>query len=455
MITRREKVAYGLGDTASNLIFQTVMLFLAFFYTDIFGISAATVGTMFLVVRLIDAVTDPLMGLLADRTRTRYGQFRPYILWLVIPFAVCSILAFTTPDFDDTGKVIYAYITYTLLMLAYTAINIPYSALGGVLTKDPTERVAVQSYRFVFGMLGGLIVTLSTLPLVAYFGQGDNKLGYQLTIAAMSVLGVVFFLLCFAGTKERIEPPPQQQLSMRTGLRKLWQNDALRTLALVAVVLLMGMTIKNTLAIYYVTYYLAQPELVTVFISIGMVGNILGCASANRVTRHLDKVKVYRVLQVIAAVLSAVAFWVPPSQWQLAIVVYFGWCFFLQMATPMLWAKIADVVDFGQQQTGIRATGLVYASVVFFIKLGIALGGAIAGWWLAWFNYDAGNVPSEHTQLGILLAFTLLPALASILVAWIMRGYTLTQARVMKISQALSEQDPPQPELCQPKSGGA
>lgn len=439
MISRREKVAYGLGDTASNLIFQTVMLFLAFFYTDIFGISAGTVGTMFLVVRLIDAVTDPLMGLLADKTNTRWGQFRPYLLWLVIPFAVCSILAFTTPDLGDTGKVIYAYATYTLLMLAYTAINIPYSALGGVLTKDPDERVSVQSYRFVFGMFGGLIVTLLTLPLVDWFGQGDKALGYQLTIAAMSVLGVVLFLLCFAGTKERIQPPHDQQLNFGSGLKTLWQNDALRTLAIVAVLLLIGIAIKNTLAIYYVKYYLLREDLITTFVSIGMVGNILGCALANPLTRRVDKVQAYKALQIIAAVLSAAAFFVPANQLVLAIVLYFFWSFFLQMATPMLWAKIADVVDFGQRESGLRANGLVYASVVFFIKIGIALGGAIAGWWLAVYDYQAGQTQTEHTQLGILIAFTWLPAIASLLVAWVMRGYTLNRARVQQIARELEQ----------------
>lgn len=438
MISRREKIAYGLGDTASNLIFQTVMLFLAFYYTNIFGISAAAVGTMFLLVRLLDAITDPLMGLLADKTRTRFGQFRPYLIWLVIPFAVCSVLAFTTPDLSERGKVIYAYVTYTLLMLAYTAINIPYSALGAALTSNPRERVSIQGYRFVFGMLGGLIVTLTTLPLVRILGDGNPQLGYQLTIAAMSVLGVILFLLCFAGTKERV-PPPEQGVAIHQGLKILWANQAMRTLAKVAVVLVAGMTIKNMLAIYYVTYYLERADLVTQFISIGMVGNILGCASATWATRKLDKVVAYRALQLTAAALSAVAFLIAPEQWLLATVVYFGWCFFLQMATPMLWAKIADVVDYGQQQSGIRTTGLVYSSVVFFIKIGIAIGGAIAGWWLAWFNYAPDVNQTEHTQFGILVAFTLLPALCSVMVAWLMRRYTLTQDKVETISTELAE----------------
>ncbi|MCH8493555.1 MAG: glycoside-pentoside-hexuronide (GPH):cation symporter [Idiomarina sp.] len=440
MISRREKIAYGFGDTASNLIFQTVMLFLAFFYTDIFGISAATVGTMFLVVRLLDAITDPLMGFLADNTRTRFGQFRPYLIWLVIPFAVCSILAFTTPDLGDTGKVIYAYITYTMLMLAYTAINIPYSALGGAITKDPKERVSVQSYRFVFGMLGGLIVTLLTLPLVQWFGQGDRALGYQLTIAAMSAVGVLLFVLCFLGTKERVHPPADQQLKFKAALASVWKNDAMRTLAVVAVLLLCGIAIKNTLAIFYVKYYLVREDLITPFISLGMVGNILGVALAAPLVRYVDKVQAYKALQIIAAVFSFAAFWVGPNQLVLAFVLYFFWSFFLQMATPMLWAKIADTVDSGQRNSGMRATGLVYASVVFFIKIGIALGGAIAGWWLALSGYQANQVQTESSQLGILFAFTVLPAITSLLVAWVMRGYTLNNARVEEIANELSQQ---------------
>jgi GPH family glycoside/pentoside/hexuronide:cation symporter len=199
MISTREKIAYGLGDTASNIVFQTVMLFLTFFYTDIFGISPAFVGTMFLAVRLIDAVTDPLMGALADRTNTRWGKFRPYLLWFALPFGFISVLAFTTPDLTEDGKMIYAFVTYTALMMVYTAINIPYCALGGVLTADPKERVSVQSYRFVFAMLGGLLVSGLTLPLVEFLGEGDQAKGYQLTIAAMSVLGVAMFLACFLG----------------------------------------------------------------------------------------------------------------------------------------------------------------------------------------------------------------------------------------------------------------
>lgn len=437
MIKVREKVAYGLGDTASNIIFQTVMLFLAFFYTDIAGISAAAVGTMFLVVRLIDAVTDPLMGIMADRTDSRHGQFRPYLLWLAIPFALCSILAFTTIDGTATQKLIYAYATYTLLMLAYTAINIPYSALGAVLSADPSERVSIQSYRFVFAMLGGLLVTSLTLPLVDWFGQGDQAHGYLMTMGLMSLFGLVLFLLCFKGTKERVQSPTDTRLKVKSALSLLWANHAWRRLAIAAVLLLVGMTIKNTLAIYYVKYYLLREDLITEFITLGMVGNIMGCACAQWVSARFEKVNAYIVLQIIAALLCASAYWAAADQLVFAFSLYFLWGFFIQMGTPMLWAKIADAADYGQWQSGVKTTGLVYSSIIFFIKLGLAIGGAIAGWWLAFYNYVPEVMQSAETQSGILIAFTLLPALASLLVVFVMRGYILKYNKVLEISREL------------------
>ena len=440
-LSKKEKIAYGLGDTASNIIFQTVMLFLTFFYTDIFGISPAVVGTMFLLVRIIDAVTDPLMGILADKTSSRHGHYRPYLLWLAIPFAFFSVLAFTTPDLSEQGKVIYAFVSYTFLMLAYTAINIPYSALGGVLTANPAERVSVQSYRFVFGMLGGLLVTALTIPLVGFFGQGDQAKGYQLTIAAMSVFGMVLFFICFLGTKERVSTPPEQRIGYGSSLRQLWRNEPWRILCLAALFLLTGMVLRTTLAIYYVKYYLMMDELVTWFVTIGMIGNILGCACAQFVSNRMDKVHAYIGLQCIAAVICGLSFFIGPEQWLLACVMYFFWGFFLQMATPMLWAKMADTVDYGHWQSGVRITGLVYSSIIFFIKLGLALGGALAGWLLAFYQYQPAIEQTAATKQGILLSFTLYPAIGSVLVALVMSRYILTQSRVQSIASELVERE--------------
>lgn len=258
MLSIKEKVAYGLGDTASNIIFQTVMMFLLIFYTDVVGLSPAVVGTMFLIVRIFDAVTDPLMGALADRTKTKWGQFRPYLLWLALPFGILSVLAFTTPDLSDTNKVIYAFVTYTLLMMVYTAINIPYCSLGGVLTANPKERVSVQTYRFIFAMLSGVLVAACTMPLVEYFGNGDSAKGYQMTMIVMSIFGVVLFLLCFAGTKERISIPVNQKISFKDSMKQLWLNDQARLLCLAGVFLLTGQVLRFTLAVYYVKYFLGR-----------------------------------------------------------------------------------------------------------------------------------------------------------------------------------------------------
>ena len=438
MLSKKEKIAYGLGDTASNIIFQTVMLFLTFFYTDIFGISPAVVGTLFLVVRVIDAVTDPIMGALTDATHTKYGSYRPYLLWLAIPFAVISVITFTTPALDDGNKIIYAFVTYTLLMLVYTAINIPYSALGGVLSRNPNERVSIQSYRFVFGMLGGLLVTSCTLPLVKWFGDGNNELGYQLTMLVMSCLGVVLFLICFRYTKERVINPPHK-LSLKTQLHVLWQNQPFKILCMAALVLLTSMVLRTTLAIYYVKYVLGKEDLITEFVTLGMIGNILGCACAQPLSKRLDKKAAYVYLQYISAILSCIAFFVPNEHVLLAFLVYFLWCFFTQMATPLLWAKMADTIDYGVWQNGLRLTGLVYASIVFFIKLGLALGGAIAGWLLAYYQYQANVELSEATKNGILTSFTLYPAIGSVLVALIMSKYSLDNRTIKKITADLTQ----------------
>ncbi len=438
MVSVKEKIAYGLGDTASNIVFQSVMLFLTFFYTDIYGISPAFVGTMFLAVRIIDAVTDPLMGALADRTQSKYGKFRPYLLWFALPFGLISVLAFTTPDFGEEGKMIYAFVTYTLLMLVYTAINIPYCALGAVLTADPKERVSVQSYRFVFAMLGGVMVTALTLPLVDFFGQGDRAKGYQLTIMAMSVLGVLMFLACFYGTKERINPPKEAvSRSYMDNFRQLWNNDQWRVLALVALCLMSGYVLRTTLAIYYVKYYLEMPDSITLFITLGMLGSMVGCVIAQPLAKRYCKVKLYIGIQVLAAALCASSYFVAADNVNLAIGLYVLWNLVFNTGTPLLWAKMADTVDYGQWRTGIRTTGMVYSSIIFFIKMGIAVGGALGGWLLAGIGYQADVTQTEETKAGLLLAFSLYPAIGSLIVAFVMGAYKLNTQKVDEITLEL------------------
>ncbi len=336
----------------------------------------------------------------------------------------------------------YAFATYTLLMLVYTAINIPYCALGGVLTADPAERVSIQSYRFVFAMLGGVLVSACTLPLVDYFGAGDKAKGYQLTIAAMSVLGVVMFLLCFAGTKERLQPPAATQGSLKRDFQALWQNDQWRVLSVAALFLLAGSVLRNTLAIYYVKYYLQLPDSITLFITLGMFGSIAGCIIAQPLSKKYCKVRLYIGIQLIAAALCIGSYFVAAEQSTLAFSLFILWNLFFNAGTPLLWAKMADTVDYGQWKTGVRTTGMVYSSIIFFIKLGLAIGGAAAGWLLAGYGYQADVEQTATAKTGILLSFSIYPAFGSILVAVVMRWYiSVTNEKIAVISRDLARAD--------------
>jgi len=299
------------------------------------------------------------------------------------------------------------------------------------------ERVSVQSYRFVFGMLGGVIVAGCTMPMVEYFGQGDNAKGYQYTMTAMSLLGLVLFLLCFFGTKERVEQPPEQNLSLFKSLKTLIKNDQWRVLCAAALFLLTGQVLRLTLGVYYVKYYLGQEDLITSFMTLGVFASMIGCACAHPLAKRFCKIKAYISLQLIAAGICIASYFISPDNIILAFAAFILWKFFLDMATPLLWAKMADTIDYGHHKTGVRITGLVYSGVIFFIKMGVALGGAIAGWLLSFYNYQAQTMQSLDTQQGILLSFTIIPAFGSLFVACIMRKYTLNNAQLASIQASL------------------
>ncbi len=440
-ITLTEKIGYGLGDTASNLVFQTVMLFLAFFYTDIFGISAATVGTMFLVVRIFDGVTDPILGWMADKTQTKWGKFRPYLLWMSLPLVITCWLTFSTPDLSDTHKVIYAYVTYALLMLAYTAINIPYCALGGVITSVPQERVSLQSYRFALAMLGGLAVSAFTLPMVDWFGGGDKKLGYQSTMLIMSLFGALMFAFCFFTTRERVHPPKGQKLHLKDSLRALISNDQWRILSFICFIVLVAMVIRNTVTLYYVTYYLHQENQATLFITLGMLGAIAGSFLSQYCSYFFCKIKSYSAANALAGLVCVVSLLIPSNNYVLAAAAHILVSFCLQIATPLLWTMMADVVDYGQHKSGSRITGLTYSSNLFFLKLGMAFGGAIAGWMLAYYGYEAGQEQTATTLEGILFLFTILPGILFCVSSLVILKYKLNNSMMENIQNKLALQN--------------
>jgi GPH family glycoside/pentoside/hexuronide:cation symporter len=423
-----EKFGYGLGDTASNIVFQVVINFMMYFYTDVFGIGAAAVGTLMLVVRLFDAITDPVMGGIADRTRTRWGSYRPYLFWMAFPYGILAVLTFTTPDFSEPGKLIYAYVTYSLLMAAYTAINIPYSALGGVITSDPQERASVQSWRFMLAMVGGAIVAAATLPMVEWFGGGDQQKGFQLAMLVLSVLAVVCFIACFALTRERENPADEaEKQSIAGDFGFLMKNDQWRLVAIITFLLLVSVAMRGSATPYFVRYYLNSESLISVFLTAGMLAGVAGSMFANWMTEHACKVRVMKWASVGIVVFNTLMMFVPRDQVMLALAICILANFVHMIVIPYLFSAVADTVDYGLQRWGKGAMAMSFSGHLLALKIGIAVGGALSGWLLAGTGYQP-NVEQTATALnGIVFIYAGSSVIAGVLILFCFRFYRLNR----------------------------
>lgn len=431
-ISNREKISYGLGDTASNIVFQVVINFMLIFYTDVFGISAAAVGTLFLVVRLFDAITDPLMGGLADRTQTRWGRYRPYLLWVAVPYGVLAVLAFTTPDLSNSGKLIYAYITYALLMTAYTAINIPYSALGGVMTSEPTERASIQSWRFALAMVGGALVTASVWPMVDYFGGGDKEKGFQIAMAVLSTVAVICFILCFLFTNERIKPDNGTDSTAKK--TTIWQdfgltlkNDQWRIIALITLVLLISVAMRGSVTPFYVTYYLNQESMVSIFMTSAMVAGVAGALFANWASARMCKIKLMKFATVGIIMFNGVVFFIPESGLWIALIASVLASFVHMIFIPLLFSTVPDTVDYGAKRFGRGAMAMSFSGHLLALKFGIAIGGAMAGWMLSGYGYVPNETQTEQAIFGILLIFSISSVVAGVIVLYCLNKYKLVK----------------------------
>ena len=447
-----EKVGFSAGDTASNLFFQMFIAYLLFFYTDVFGLNAAVAGTMFLVTRIFDAVNDPLMGMLADRTQTKYGKFRPYLLWLAIPFGVLGFFMFITPDFNDTGKIVYAYITYTLMMIMYTAINVPYSALMGVITPDSQERAVVSSYRFVAAYVGGLIVTGLTEPLVEFFGGGDDlasqQTGWMWTMGLYGAIAAVLFLFSFFTTKERVTSPKNQEIDFKTDGKDLFANRAWVLMGLATLFQLMFIVIRGGSFKFYVDYYMGDHSITLLgqtielgasyFLTSGALATLIGAISTNVITKFIDKKETYGYFLGLASILGIAFFFLNPDQVVLIYLVNIVSGFILGPVSVLQWAMYTDCADYGEWKFGRRATGLIMAASLFALKLGVALGGAITGWVLAGYGFNSGEIQTAGTISGIRLLVSFIPAVFGILAFSTVLFYPLTGQKMKEIELELA-----------------
>ncbi len=407
----KEKIGYGLGDTASHFVWDMVGFWILIFYTDTFGISAAAAGTIMLIARVWDMFSDPLMGIIADRTNTRWGKFRPYLLWMALPYSILAVLTFTTPDFGPTGKVIYAGVTYFLLMTVFTAINLPYSSLGAVMTSDSYERAGLNSYRFIFAFAGQFIVTGTALYLAGYFGQGDNAKGYQYTLMLFATVSFILFMITFKTTRERVKPPVAQEKNLKQDLRNLFKNRPWVILFFVGIISFVMFAIQNLSIAYYFKYYIADEESVQLFNVIGTVALIIGIPFSKPLAKRFGKRNVYMASSLISG-LFFILLYLPGNEniysiYVLNILAKFTYA----PAVPLLWTMLADTADYSEWKYGRRATGLVFSAATFAQKAGWGIGGALAGWLLVFYQFVPNVAQSAQSLNGIKMMISVYPGL--------------------------------------------
>ena len=457
-----EKIGYGLGDMSSSMFWKLFGAYLMIFYTDVFGISAAVVGTMFAVTRVWDSFFDPVVGAVADRTSSRWGRFRPYLLFLAVPFGVIGILTFLTPPFGQTGKIVYAFITYALMMMVYSAINVPYASLLGVMSPDPADRNTLATYRMTFAYMGSFLALLLFMPLVNAFGGGDSgrpmlgwltapQAGWLMAAGVIAVVCVLLFLGCFALTKERVRPVRQGKTSLKTDLRDLLHNRPWWILLGAGVASLVFNSIRDGATDYYFKYYVDETAVGSIsflglpfvlsglYLAVGQAANILGVILAAPVSNRIGKRRTFMAAMAVASVLSIAFFWLGKDQLvpifilQALISVCAGSIF------PLLWSMYADCADYSELQTGNRATGLIFSSSSMSQKFGWAFGTAITGWMLAQFGFQANAVQSAETLQGIRMFLSLLPAAGAFLSLVFIYFYPLSEQKMRQITHELEE----------------
>jgi glycoside/pentoside/hexuronide:cation symporter, GPH family len=454
-INIKEKVAYGFGDAASSMFWKIFSMYLLFFYTDVFGLAAAAVGTMFLVTKVWDSFFDPFVGIYSDRIDTKWGKFRPFLLWVAVPFAIIGVLTFYTPNFAHDGKLIYAYITYSLMMMVYSLINVPYASLLGVMSSNGKERTTLASYRMVFAFAGSLVALWLIEPLVKYFGDGTltSSQGWFFTIMVFGTITTFLFWGCFAWTKERVKPIKQDQSTLKEDLNDLWKNKPWWILLGAGVATLLFNTIRDGGAIYYFKYYLEKTDqesfslfgmgtgmsYLTVYLVLGQAANIVGVILATPLANKFGKKKTFFGAMLLAAILSIVFYFLTKGN----MLMILGLQFFISICAgcifPLLWSMYADTADYSEWKQGRRATGLVFSASSMSQKLGWALGGAATGWLLAYFGFQANVVQTENAQTGIRLMLSILPAIGAIISMLFIFAYPLTEEKLKDITGELAK----------------
>ena len=454
MIKLKEKIGYGFGDMASSMFWKLFGSYLMIFYTDVFGLPAAVVGTLFLVTRVWDSAFDPIVGVVADRTHSRWGKFRPYLLFLAIPFSVIGVLTFVTPSFGDNGKLVYAYVTYSLMMMVYSAINVPYASLLGVMSDNPKERNTLSTYRMAFAYIGSFIALLLFMPMVNFWSGHSKEIaaqqqGWTLAVAVIAVMCALLFIGCFALTRERVKALHEKQAPLKEDLKDLWKNRPWWILLGAGVAALVFNSIRDGATVYYFKYFIVEEDFQTIsffgvsfvlsglYLSVGQIANIAGVILAAPVSNRIGKKQTYMGSMAIASVLSILFFWFDKDNlpliftFQILISICAGSIF------PLLWSMYADCTDYSELKTGNRATGLIFSSSSMSQKFGWAIGSALTGWLLSYFGFVANEVQQAEAIQGIKMFMSFLPAAGTLLSIVFISMYPLSEKKMLEISAAL------------------
>lgn len=449
----RERAVYGFGDLASCLFWQTITLYLLFFYTDVFGLAAAAAGIMIGVSRLLDAFFDVVIGMTADRTNTRWGKFRPYLLWMAVPLAVSAVLAFSTPSFGGAGKMVYAYVTFIFFMFMYSAINIPYTALLGVISGDPVERTSASSFKFIGAYVGGFIVSATALPFAEHFGQGNVAKGWHTTLAIYGVAAVILFLITFLSTRERIQPIAKEKTSIARDLGDLTQNVPWMLLFAVTILFILFVCIRMSVTTHYFKYYIGEQEvtlfgtthkygfevLASAFNTIGQALAILGVILVPWFAKVCGRKNALIILFVTALICTGSFYFFKPENLVLIFVFQTIGSLAGGPISALLWVLYADTADYSEWKTGRRATGLVFSASIMSNKIGWTVGSVIAGVILSRTGFVANVTQNLDVQNGLKAMMSVIPVAIGVVSLIILLFYKLDEPTMKKIKADLDE----------------